>query len=274
MGKLSRRQLAAHREACGLVGLGRELDEAEKLFVLAHYQESASTAHAGDRAFFTPPGLARDMSIEVVGTRILDLGAGIGQLGFACRDLWGQVNGEPPRELVCVERNPEYVRVGMKVLPEATWWCGDLLRVHREPMRRFDTVISNPPFGPLARGADSPGYRGPRFEYHAIAVCAPIARRGVFLVPQSSAPFRYSGRAAMEYDHADREYQQFSRGTGIALESSCGIDTSIYHDQWHHRTVPTEVVTCDFTDVAARRRDVRTATRTGWSSTHPRRARA
>lgn len=253
--KLSRAQAAAHREACGLVDLRRDLSEDEKLFVLTHYQESMSAAQTVDGAFFTPLGLARDMRIEVVGTRILDLGAGIGQLAYHCRNSWGHVNGDPPRELVCVERNPEFVRVGMKVVPEATWWCGDLLRMHRGRMRSFDTVIANPPFGHVARSADGPGYHGPRFEYHAIAVAAQLARHGVFLIPQSSAPFRYSDRPAMEHDQGDAEYHRFQAGTGITLHANCGIDTSYYRDDWHHPpTMATEVVTCDFTDTALARR--------------------
>ncbi|WP_327116646.1 methyltransferase [Nocardia sp. NBC_01730] len=263
MSKLTRSQAAAHREACSLVELDRDLDEGEKLFVLEHYQESTSTTQSADGAFFTPLGLARDMRIEVVGTRILDLGAGIGHLAFTCRNQWDQANGEPARELVCVERNPEFVRVGMKVVPEATWWCGDLLRVHREPVRPFDTVISNPPFGTATRNADAPEYRGPRFEYHVIAVAAHVARHGVFLIPQSLAPFHYSGQQGMQHDRADAEYERFHTSTGIGLEANCGIDTSYYLDQWHHPMIPTEIVTCDFTDSAvARRRSRATLTPT------------
>ncbi|MBF6331892.1 hypothetical protein [Nocardia transvalensis] len=113
-------------------------------------------------------------------------------------------------------------------------------------MRRFDTVISNPPFGRATRTVNAPGYRGPRFEYHAIAVSAQVARRGVFLLPQSSAPFRYSGRPGMEHDHADEEYRRFHTSTGITLEPSCGIDPSQYREHWHQPAIETEVVTCDF----------------------------
>ncbi|WP_338760637.1 methyltransferase [Nocardia vulneris] len=237
-----------------MVDLRRDLSEDEKLFVLTHYQESTSITQAAHGAFFTPTGLAHDMRIEVVGRRILDLGAGIGGLAFACRNPYGQANGEPARELVCAERNPEFVRVGMKVVPEATWWCGDLLGLHRQRMRSFDTVIANPPFGHVARTADGPGYHGPRFEYHTIAVAAQLARHGVFLIPQASAPFRYSDRPRMEHDCGDAEYHRFRAGTGITLHANCGIDTSYYRDDWHHPPPTTEIVTCDFTDTARARR--------------------
>ncbi|WP_280202332.1 MULTISPECIES: methyltransferase [Nocardia] len=247
MGRLSKRAAAAHREACALVQLRRELCEDEKLFVLANFQESSFSGQSAEGVFFTPAGLARDMSIEVVGRRLIDLGAGIGRLAFTCRDLWRRANGEPDRELVCVERNPVFVRVGRKVLPEARWLCGDLLRVHLERMPLFDTAIANPPFGAVARNCDAPGYRGPRFEYHAITVAARVARHGVFLIPQSSSPFRYSGQPRMRDGCADAQYQRFHAATGITLDPSCGIDTSVYRDDWHHPAVATEVVTCDFT---------------------------
>lgn len=94
---------------------------------------------------------------------------------------------------------------------------------------------------------NAPGYRGPRFEYHVIAVAARLARRGVFLVPQQSAPFSYSGQHRYT-DDPDTEYQKFHTTTGIALEPGCSVDTACYADDWHQRPVPTEVVVCDFTE--------------------------
>ncbi|MEU2032801.1 methyltransferase [Nocardia amamiensis] len=274
MGRLSRAQAAAHREAAGLAGLRRDLTEDEKLFVLNHFQESTSATQSPDGAFFTPHGLAHDMAIEVVGTRIIDLGAGIGSLAFACRNPYGQANGDPARELVCVERNPEFVRVGMKVVPEATWVCGDLLEVHRNRMRPFDTAIANPPFGAIPRSGNAPGYRGSRFEYHAIALAAHVARHGVFLIPQTSAPFHYSGHAGMEHDRADDECRRFQSGIGITLEPSCGIDTSFYTEDWHHPPIATEVLTTDFSDttIARRRRSHASVTQIGQPFTRPIRA--
>ena len=247
--RLSKRVAAAHREACALAGVRRDLTEEEKRFVLTHFQESTYANQAVDGAFFTPPGWAGDMSIEVVGSRILDLGAGIGALAFACRDLWGRANGDPPRELVCVERNPDFVRIGRKIVPEARWWCGDLLHIDHQAIRPFDTVIANPPFGRAGHTSTALPYRGSRLEYSAIAVAARVARHGVFLVPQTSAPFRYSGYPRMDHDSADTECRRFQSETGILLEPNCGIDTSYYRDQWHHQPIAMEVVTCDFTDL-------------------------
>lgn len=245
---LSRSQAKLHREACLLVDADRDLDDEEKRFVLDHWQEAANPEHCLDGAYFTPLGLAGDMRIDVVGTRIVDLCAGIGHLSFACRNLLDhRWNGEHLREFVCVERNPEYVRIGMRIMPEATWICADVLTVPTMRLRSFDTAIANPPFGPIHRAGDAPRYHGPRFEFHVIAIAARLARHGVFLVPQQSAPFSYSGKSCYIED-ADAEYQKFHTTTGITLEPGCSIDTTYYADDWHQRPIATEVVVCDFTE--------------------------
>ncbi|MGN2638808.1 N-6 DNA methylase [Nocardia takedensis] len=257
MGRLTRAEAAAHREALALTELHRDLDEDEKRFVLTHYQESANQNQPGG-AFFTPTDLADCMSLDVVGNRVIDLCAGIGALAFACRNTHQQYNGLPAREIVCVEANPEFVAVGMKLVPEATWMCADVFAASRQRWRMFDTAIANPPFGNHPRTANAPGYRGPRFEYHVIALAAHFARHGVFLVPQPSAPFRYSGGHRMREGLGDAEYKRFSSGTGIALEPGCSVDTAYHDPYWHQRPVRTEIVTTDFADTAlARRRRAR-----------------
>ncbi|MFD6104400.1 methyltransferase [Nocardia salmonicida] len=261
MGRLSRAEAAAHREALGLAGVRRDLTEDEKLFVLAHYQESTSATHHTDGAFFTPTGLAVCMSLDVVGTRVIDLCAGIGALAFACRNPHEQSSGWPARELVCVESNPEFVAVGMKIVPEATWVCEDMFAAARQRWRPFDTAIANPPFGAHTRTSDAPGYRGPRFEFHAIAVAAHLARHGVFLIPQKSAPFHHNRGDGMHEGRADDEYRRFFSGTGIILEPGCSVDTTFYDSQWHQPPTRTEIVTADFADTAiARRRRARSTT--------------
>lgn len=248
MHRLSKSAAAAHAEACRLVDLARELSEAEKQFVLDSFQESMVLDQGTSGVFFTPSPLARAMTIHVVGTRIIDLGAGIGHLAFACRNLFDHKhNREPIREFVCVEQNPNLVRVGMKVVPEALWVCQDMFTL--APRRfGFDTAIANPPYGDATRSAKAPGYTGQRFEYHAIAWAAQFARHGVFLIPQTSAPFRRSGQEHFLANSDDAEYSRFVAGTGITLAPNCGIDTAYYDRDWHHRPVRTEVALADFTD--------------------------
>lgn len=257
MGKLTKRAEAAHREAARLVDLRRDLSEDEKLFVLDHWQESSEpTSQCRYGAFFTPSPLAREFTLHVIGSRVIDLGAGIGALAFACHRklmLAHRLEGLPTPDIVCVERNPEYVRVGLKLLPEAVWICEDLLRVPRMRLREFDTAVANPPYGAVERSIDAPGYRGNRFEYHTIAVSAQVARRGVFLIPQQSAPFACSGRSPSRFGTGDAEYTRFSVSTGISLRPSCGVDTSYFRHAWRHRPPDTELVLADFTEPAVLR---------------------
>lgn len=104
-------QIKAHDQVMALVALDRPLTEDEKWFVLENFHEGAMHINSKAGAFFTPSGLARDFSLHVTGPRIIDLCAGIGSLAFACRDR--------ASELVCVEINPDYARIGKKVVPEA-----------------------------------------------------------------------------------------------------------------------------------------------------------
>ncbi|GAA3173267.1 hypothetical protein [Nonomuraea salmonea] len=178
---------------------------------------------------------------------MIDLCAGTGRLAWWARDKWlRRANGEPPRELVCVERNRLYVEVGRRVLPEATWICGDVFDVPGMGLGRFDCAISNPPFGPItARAGSAPRYSGDRFEYHVIDLAADLARRGVFVIPQGSAPFRISGGPYRE--QTSRELERFHAETGIRMDCGVGIDTTHY-EGWRGVSPATEIVTCDFTE--------------------------
>ncbi len=256
MAKLTKKAAAQHQQAAELAALDRGLDEDEKAFVLDHWQASSSPSATLDGAFFTPRGLARDLSIEVNGhgARVLDLGAGIGHLAASCRNMFGRFwNNEPARELVCIDRNPDYVAVGRKVLPEATWICADLFDL--PDLGEFDVVLSNPPYGTTQRSGTGPRYQGRQFEYHVIDIAGRLGRYGVFLIPQQSAPFTYSGQRCFT-ESAGAEYERFTTATGIHLEAGCGVDTSIYREQWQGVQPHTEVVTADFTEPAGTSADV------------------
>ena len=241
MAKLTKLQAKMHQQACALLEKDI-LTEDDKWFVLEHWQESANHVNTIAGAFFTPPGLANDFAIEVCGHRIIDLCAGIGALSFMRyqRGRWG----EKYPEIVCVELNPAYVEVGKKILPEATWICGSVFEL--PDLGRFDYAISNPPFGATPRNsAKGPRYTGDKFEYHVIDVASGIADYGVFIVPQASAGFMYSGQRYFREAKSDA-YLRFHEQTGITLEPGCGIDCDYHRDGWHGVSVSVEVVTCDF----------------------------
>jgi len=260
MSKLTKSQAKAHQQACDLLAKDA-LTEDDKLFVLENWQESAKHINSIAGAFFTPIGLARDLSIEVSGRRIIDLCAGIGSLAFwcACR-AWNK-----PPEIVCVELNPDYAAVGRKILPEATWIVGSVFDLPKD-IGHFDFAISNPPFGATPRDARAPRYSGKEFELHVIDIASGIADYGAFIVPQMTAPFKYSGcpnggwpetvkdgvGSGFVYRPSD-VHEKLLAQTGIVLEPSCGIDTSAYRNDWHGVSVSTEIVVCDFVQARANR---------------------
>jgi len=247
MAKLTKAQSKAHQQACDLLAKDI-LTEDDKFFILEHWQESAKHINTIAGAFFTPIGLARDFSIEVPGGRIIDLCAGIGALSFM---TLLRAPSDQPREIVCVELNPEYAAVGRKIVPEARWIEASVFDLP-DDLGHFDCAIGNPPFGATPRDAKAPRYSGKDFEYHVIDIASGIADYGVFIVPQMSAPFKYSGHTHFERVESDR-YRSFTQQTGVTLDANCGIDTDGYRNDWHGVSVTTEIVTVDFIEARAAR---------------------
>jgi hypothetical protein len=246
--KLTKQQATAHESATKLLEKPK-LTLEERLFVLEHWDPGAEHINCLAGAYFTPLGLARDFAIEVSGDTIIDLCAGIGTLGF-----FATLGGESSRSIVCVESNPDYVAVGRKILPGATWLCCDIFQL--PDVGHFRCAIGNSPFGAARRSGRGPRYRGARFEYHTIDVASDLADDGVFIVPQSSSPFQYSGKSdfTLTAPALIPHYQDFFSTTCIELEHNCGIDTSIYQNEWKGVSPPTEVVLCDFQVARGKRR--------------------
>lgn len=237
MAKLSKAQIKAHKEVMALVDLDRPLFEDEREFILDNFQESATNVNSQHGAFFTPRGLAVDLSIEVGTGAVVDLCAGIGSLAYAVRDR--------ATRLVCIEFNPEYARVGRRVVPEAEWVVASIFDPIIAGLGWFDYAISNPPFGYIeAEGFDGK-YTGKSFEYKAIEVASRMAAYGAFIIPQGSAPFSYSGKRL--YDPTEgANPRKFREKTGIVMEFGTGVDTAYYQDEWNGVSPICEIVVCDF----------------------------
>jgi predicted RNA methylase len=248
MSKLTKLQAAAHDQCEAFLAKDTLTDE-DRFYVLEHWQESARNVNSAAGAFFTPYGLAADMALELSnlrGTvRVLDLCAGAGTLGLAVlrKNAWQIESGDLHLEIVCVETNPEYVRVGRKILPEATWIESSIFDL--PDLGHFDVAMSNPPFGRVKRDGDAPRYTGAEFEYHVLDIAAHRADVGVFILPQQSVPFRYSGQPCYR-EESVLKHDRFVKQTGIRLEAGCGVDTSIYRDAWHGVSPKVEIATCDF----------------------------
>lgn len=241
MSRLSKAKIKLHQEACVLLEKDvLSMDERE--FVINNWQESALHINSAAGAFFTPLDLAFDFALEIGDCRkIIDLCAGIGSLAFAASH-----NRRDPREITCVEINPAYVEVGRKVVPDAVWICAS---VDAMPyLGHFDIAIGNPPFGKTAK------IKGPRYsgedDLAVIDIASHIADHGAFIVPQMSAPFRYSGQPYYEERQSDK-FDKFHRATSITLLAGCGIDCDHYIDQWRGVAPKVEIVCADFTEARA-----------------------
>lgn len=237
MTKLTKQQSKLHLQAMDLVHSDKVLTWDERKFILDNYFEAQGQLNALAGAFFTPFDLARDLSIEVNGGgSIVDLCAGIGMLSFAC---------EYQRlDMTCVEFCPEYVVVGKRVMPSAHWIESD---VFLADLGRYTFAISNPPFGAIKGDSFSGRYTGGQFEYKVIELASRVAEYGVFILPQQSAPFRYSGVPCYRSEESDK-CRKFREQTGIQMRSSCGIDTSGYVSAWKGVSPICEVVCCDFSE--------------------------
>ncbi|WP_223482334.1 hypothetical protein [Stenotrophomonas sp. OVS01A] len=237
MAKLSKAQIKAHKEVMDLVDLDRPLFEDEREFILDNFQESATNVNSQHGAFFTPRGLAVDLSIEIGKGSIVDLCAGIGSLAYAVRDR--------ATRLVCIEFNPEYARVGRRVVPEAEWIVASIFDPLIAGLGWFNYAISNPPFGYIAAEGFDGKYTGKSFEYKAIEVASRMAAYGAFIIPQCSAPFAYSGKRLYNSKEGANP-RKFREQTGIVMEFGTGVDTAYYQDEWNGVSPLCEIVVCDF----------------------------
>lgn len=247
--KLSKPQIRAHESACALLDKER-LTYEEKLYVYDNWYPSYSNQIGKIASFFTPIELASTVGLAMDGCNtVVDLCAGIGILSFL---RYHQTLTWERREIkvTCIENNPEFVSAGKKLFPEANWILGDVLDEDLiKSLGRFRCAISNPPYGNIKTGNNKSnwfGYSGNEFEFKVISVASKIADYGVFILPQGSAPFVYSGRSrGAELYHSDK-YQRWSQQTGMDLQMCIGIDTAEFKDDWKGTSILTEVADIEF----------------------------
>lgn len=245
---LSRTAINLHNRAMDYVHSDKSLTDDEREFVLLNFQESYANDNKSAGAFFTPMGLCRDFTIEVGQCNTgIDLCAGIGRLSYYQIEYLKAMGAEI--DWTCVERNYGFYEVGKRVLPECQWVHDDVFKFCSEYTgEKKQIVISNPPFGNIATAPPAPQshmYRHKNFEFWVIEAAKAVAERGVFLLPQGSAPFSLSGMHTYS-ENTTGKASVFTGKTGIVLEPNCGIDTSYYIEDWHGVSIATEVVLTDY----------------------------
>lgn len=244
MAKLTKAEWKAHEQAVALVENGRELTTDERAFIVDHWHPGAVSDQTSAGVFFTPEGLAHDFHLEVPGWgSVVDLCAGIGGLAFYATCQPWRIEDRPAYDrIVCVERNPAFVAVGKRVMPDAHWICGDVLdpAVWAE-IGRVDFAFLNPPFGRMMRSDfKPPRYRGAEAEFKVLDVAMMVAGSGAAIIPTASAPFSLSGGYRRQISS---KFAAFFEATGVSLHGGVGIACEIYRGDWKGVAPSVEVVT-------------------------------
>lgn len=259
MAKLTQKEIKAHARAEELLASNKLLNVDQIADVLTDWHEGATHSNAATSAFFTPFELAMNFALEVPsGGRIIDICSGIGMLSAAA-SIYHHLNpGE--YEFTLVEIDPVYAEVSRRLLPNAEIICGSIFDPEIQQRllgQHFDVAISNPPYGSKNRATGSgPRYTGSKCEYAIIDIASDLADSGVFLIPQTSVPFKITGEDSIAWDQAPSpEYRKFLNQTGIELRPNMGIDTSFAEQQWRGTSIRTEITLCDFVE-ARKSRDI------------------
>ncbi|MBD5776679.1 methyltransferase [Citrobacter freundii] len=237
MARVTKKESQLRLKVMELVHSDRQLTEDDKEFIFNNYRGDGIGATG---AFFTPEMLAWDFMLDAgCSDDCIELCAGIGRLSYY------QFIRNKPSHITCVELNPEYVLIGKRVLPQAEWITGDALQY--TPDRFYRVAYGNPPFGKInTSGAYTGRYTGSEFEYKIIDRAREYSSYGVWIVPQGSAGFKYSGHTYYDRSIQSAKYIKFEKDTGLILHPGVGIDTSIYRDQWNGTKVTCESVLFDY----------------------------
>lgn len=244
--KLSKKEIKLHEQSEEILKKDN-LTFDEKLFVFNNWQEGALNMNSKTGAFFTPQGLANDFSLEIYSdSDIIDLCAGIGILSFFAYH-YRKCN------VTCIELNPDYIRVGKKLLPEANWIEGNILDENTllKAGSNFFQSISNPPFGKVKSTSETKtklNYKGSEFELKTIETASKISKYGTFILPQMSTPFEYSGKQGLTRVDPSPKVKKFIKETDLEYEFNLGLDTSLYLNEWKGVSPQVEIVNFDFSE--------------------------
>lgn len=208
MARVTKKESQLRLKVMELVHSDRQLTEDDKEFIFNNYRGDGIGATG---AFFTPEMLAWDFMLDAgCSDDCIELCAGIGRLSYY------QFIRNKPSHITCVELNPEYVLIGKRVLPQAEWITGDALQY--TPDRFYRVAYGNPPFGKInTSGAYTGRYTGSEFEYKIIDRAREYSSYGVWIVPQGSAGFKYSGHTYYDRSIQSAKYIKFEKDTGLIL---------------------------------------------------------
>jgi hypothetical protein len=224
LGKITKEQSKAHDKAVALLSKGT-LSFEEREFVFRNWTPLAQHNVGKGGIFFTPWDAVWDFTVMTQPKgRVIDLCAGIGVL--ARRALDHDYSPSEITEMVCLEINPEFIEVGKILVPEATWVEGNVLDYELlHGLGRFDSSISNPPFGniPTRQKPKWMKHNGP-LHFMVMEVALRIAwNGGSFIIPESDT-FGYRH----DRDYTPSNLRKFLKDWPGTTVTNMPIDTSEY----------------------------------------------
>ena len=244
MAKLTKKQIKLHEEANKILEKPI-LSIEEKEFVLNNWRPEAENNVASNGVFFTPPEIAHELHVATGDStgKVLDLCAGIGRLGFTL--LHYGLFREKPLEITAIEKNPKFVEVGKKILPEANWICMDVFieknwNDNNLEDEYFDFVISNPPFGHITNSE----WRGLYTTADLLCVAIGFDKSkygGIYILPTGNIPWEYSGK--MTYTEKNSlNWNKLKRFYPTINAGCTSIDVSEFKKQWSDVSPNVEIV--------------------------------
>lgn len=249
MAKLNRLDSKDHDRALELLEKDT-LTEDEKDEVFEKYNPMATNDVGRAGIFFTPPDVANEFSwYPSRYGRVLDLCAGIGILSWYVwfKDTGGSFwDGNYYRgkitEIVALEQNPEFVRIGKKLMPWVTWVQGDAFDLETiMSLGEFDYVYSNPPYGNVPSVSDTSWMKVKGgAQWKAMEIALRIAKGGTFLIPEVDAD--YDGHKPRPYPRSKEILGKHWAGITLFPADS---DVNIYQEQWKGASPRTAIVTLD-----------------------------
>jgi len=250
--KFSKKDLALQKKVDEVL-LKDNLTFEDKEFIYQDFNPGSISDVTTHSAYFTPLDLAYDFALFAgrYGTCV-DMCAGIGILSFCARIRDTQEKNISNQ--ICIERNPDYIKIGKTLLPEAIWIEGDIFDKAIwdgiiAKYGKIDSIVSNPPFGKVTKtGADRSWlkYKGADLDIAAIEVALKNSTDVSMLLPKSSVSFRYSGRPYFEEVEC-KKIIKLKEDTGMKFTmTNPGIDTSVYDD---FKNTKYHVEHVDFVDV-------------------------
>lgn len=240
MGKLSKREISKQVELKELIDSGN-LTEDQVEHIYQEFNEGFIGDVTHSSAYFTPLDLAFDFSLmSPTHGVLLDACAGNGVLSYTAKIRDTHHNNI--KQQICIEKNPEFVTIGEKLVPEADWYCGSIFdqQLHQKifkkhGIKQYDSMLSNPPFGTVtmkyvADGErDWLGYTGKEFDMAVIEVGFKLAESHSYILPQQSCTFQVSGVSYHQHKE-NRKFNKLKKDINaphlIQLWSS--IDTTCY----------------------------------------------